>query len=293
MINMNDFKDSARRFDEEFAVYWKSGEQFEDLQNKDPIPADEFVDSYKDKLLGNTRRVIKRDCFWYYSWIRGIYQHLSTTEIIEITLLSIGMTLFFCYYSEQDGDESYRLAARLDFTIIGIAVLFPSTMVASAAIERRDTALQRFAALKGNLVQLFIGYLTWRNSGLVMKSQWEIQALQIISRCAALFRSTLLLPRIRGRYQYTPKGRAFADLIFKAQQQKHAELVKLQLRLHGLVQDLKDNGLTEFESVRLFQLVLDIFTEFEKLWIIKVYRTPRVARAYIRLILTTCIMFYG
>jgi hypothetical protein len=280
-------------FDEEYAHYWDEGRKFEDLQKKDPIPADEFVDSFKRKCLGNTRRVIKRDCFSYFSSLYALAQNLSYTEAIIVLLSSLGMTLFFCYYYYPDSNEPYRLAARIRFTIIGTAVLFPSTMLASETSLRREMALRRFGLLKGQLCQILVAFLTWRTPKIVMSSEWETKTFEITSRCAVLFHSLLLMPTIRDRHQYTNRGQAFARSILKERERLHGELIKVNFKLHVFVEDLKEQGLSPMESIRLFQYIQILFREFEQLWCIKVYRTPRAARAYVRTILTTCIMFYG
>jgi hypothetical protein len=275
---------------EEFDEYVRT----QNFAQRERLPSHEFKEQFENKLLGKNRSNISRDGYSLLSCIISLYQHLTTSEIVILTSLSLGMTLFFCYYyyPALDG-EDYRLAASLRFNLIGTAVLFPSTMLVSETMRRRENALQRYAALKGVLCNLLLAYLTWRDTGIHMTSEWEAKSFEVTKRAAGIVQSLLLLPTIRDRHSFTNGGRQFATEVKSMRTCLHAELMKVNFEMHVLVEDLKAQGMTPMESIRLFQYISNLFRDFEQIWCVKIYRTARAARTFVRIVLSACLMFYG
>jgi hypothetical protein len=264
-----------------------------DFFEDEPIPADEFVEHFNKHMLKNARRNISRDGYSIISGIQSLFQHLTYAEFVGITLASLGMTLFFCYYYYPGPEEEYRLAARLRFNIIVTAVLFPSTMLANETASRRESALRRFAFAKASMCQLLRAYLTWRAPNVVMTKEWEAHAYRVMLELDVAMHLLLTLPTIRDRHETFERGKLFAKGVENERIALHERLIRINFNMHVLVEDLKDAGLSPQEAIRFFQYIQLLSKELEGMWAIKVYRTGRTARAFVRVILTACIFFYG
>jgi hypothetical protein len=259
----------------------------------DELPADEFAEEFQNKAFGRARSNTRKDVYSFLSGIKSLYHHLTFTEFIIITLASLGVTLFFCYYLYPGPADDYHLSARLRFNIIVTAVLFPSTMLVAETIGRRDVAMRRFAVIKGEMCQILEALLTWRTPHIIMSDAWEEQVHQVMSQMVIRVHQLLLQPTIRDRHQYTKEGRAFAAAILQRRRELKDDLMRLNFKIHCFVEDLKEAGLSPMESIRLFQYIQIFSQGLEVVYSIKHYRTNQSSRAFSRIILTSCIMFYG
>jgi len=270
--------------------YLMSGE----FATKPEIPRNEFEEVVGNRCGSRPVKNTLRDSFSLFSGIKSLYEHLTITEFVTIALISVGMTCFFClYYYPASFDEQYHLSARLRFNIIVTAVVFPSTMLVAECQRRRETCLQRYATMKGTLCNILLAFLTWRSKNIVMSEEWEAATLQTVRECAEVVGELLLLPTLRDRHVYTKHGRNFSERVIQTRGRLQARLLSLNMDLHYYVEDLKMKGLSPMESIRLFQYINSFSREFEQAWGIKVYRTARSARVFVRIVLSSCLLFYG
>jgi len=63
--------------------------------------------------------------------------------------LSTASTVFFCLYNP----DSVYIAARLDFTIIGSAVVFPVTFLIAETFRRREARFKKWPTSKRCIVK--------------------------------------------------------------------------------------------------------------------------------------------
>jgi len=126
-----------------------------------------------------------------------------------------------------------------------------------------------------------------------MTPEWERHAFEVMLEAVQVTFGLLHLPKIRFRHFHTNHGVKFERAVRTERERLQERLTKVNFSMHSLVEDLKDNGLSPMESIRLFSYVQQLFKEFEGIWMIKVYRTGNAARSFVRIILTSCILFYG
>lgn len=267
-------------------------EGFNDIDYR-RLPRSEFIEQFEGKVLGKAREKFRLDLNSLWSCAIILYKHLSYSEFVAINLASLGMTLFFCYYLYPSQPEPYHLAARLKFNLIATAVLFPSTMLANETINRRESALRRFGTFKGELSNVLRAILLWRAPHVKTTKEWDQKAAKTFQNTVDIVLPVLLLPTIRDRHDFSLRGRTFGDDVYRHKVRHIEEFMKNNFEIHCLVEDLKKAGLSPMESMRLFQLITIFSKEFDAMLCFKVYRSPRTARAFVRIILTSCIMFYG
>eukprot|EP00122_Pirum_gemmata_P005203 Pgem_evm1s4747 len=71
-------------------------------------------------------------CFLIY------FKHVVTLEGILIMLNAIGATCFYLFHTDENGK---LLSTRLDFSLLGFAVIFPLTFLMNQAFSRRESSL--------------------------------------------------------------------------------------------------------------------------------------------------------
>jgi len=257
--------------------------------------SDEFRLFFKGiPLLQTVEDGTRRDAMSLFSCMVSVAHHFTYLEFIGITIASVSMTLFFCfYYYEPKPGDSHLLAARLHFNLVATAVLFPSTMLVAENFRRRELALRRYGTVKGQLCQLLVAFLTWRAPHLVMSEEWEKKAFETVKEAVEIANQILLLPTIRDRHKYVSQAKAFSSKVAKVRAGLVEKMLISQHHFHELVEDLKEAGMSPMEIMRLYQFTNIFAREFEALYNKKMYRSSSSVRSFIRVVLTFAIMFYG
>lgn len=225
----------------------------------------------------------------------ALFQFLGYVAYPETALAvagSLGSTLFFCYY--VDPGSGLALAARMNFTLIATAVLFPALFMVRTTELRRYKAITLLSSFKAQLCQLELGLLTWRSSLRPdMPREWDQRAVDACVEYALVLSSILTLPPMLLRHLYSERGLAFYRRVDAVRRRRLVRLTVLEIELNSLVEDLKEHGLTPQESIRLFEYTMRLANFAQQLMSTKQYRSSEVARAFSRVVLFVCILFYG
>jgi len=237
---------------------------------------------------------VERDFLNVYVALTTLARHMANFETLLCFVLSIGSTCFFTLYSP---DPDFFLAERLDFTLIGTAVVFPISFLINETFRRRELALQRIAHIKALLCQIQAGMLLWRwkNSSVNHPTKaWEDEVNHSLRGTMRDIISLLRLPKwSANRHTFTAQGRLFRRNVVNNQRELTSSVIANVTRLHAFVEDLKELGLTASEATRLNQYTYLLQMEFEGLVMIKTYRTTNIARSFVRIVTLLCPTFYG
>jgi len=194
------------------------------------------------------------------------------------------------------------LALNLSWIAVSLMLVFPLTNALSSAFKRREDAISHLAAFRANITNIYQAHLTWdwpgaggwggRGQRLEPKHTANVRALMlaIIDRLQEL----LLVPR-RGRMRHTHTSYGKLELVqvITAETRGRRHVAKLIGRLHLATEALKQAGLPANEASRINGFICNLTVSFEKLWVIKVYRTSIALRglAYVTILLMPA--FYG
>jgi hypothetical protein len=234
---------------------------------------------------------IERDMLNWYGSIISLVQHGWSFEAFLTIVCAVISTTVFCVVPI----DGHAFAARLDFTIIGSAVVFPTTFLIAETFRRREGAIQRLASIKALLCQLEMAYLTWRWKGNSdMGEEWELEVHKTINHTMRTIVAILSLPTWNtNRHIYTSSGRQFKAKVVKRERELMHRMGVLFSRLHIFTEDLKSHGLPPNEASRVNQYNCLLQIDFEALVMVKCYRTPNIARSFVRLMVLVCPIFYG
>lgn len=267
-------------------------------------PDVDFHEFAKENFLNS---VVKKRSLDYYSAFLAFFSHLTNFEYLVVILLTITSTLFFGLYHADnknpnvDNKDTWPLAARLRFNIIGTAIWLPSTILIQETSFRRESAMRKLGAFTALLLQIHCSLLTWRvdskQKKFKMKNypEFENRVTIVCLDLTNILFALLALPTVnRERYLHSKAGLQFKKKI----QQNHDELVSQAqvciVRLHFFVEELKiEYNFSPQESMRLFQFISMLQINLETLLMIKVKRTPGLARSFTRTSVLCSIFFYG
>lgn len=237
---------------------------------------------------------IERDCYNWYGSILSLLRQGWGFESFMSLFFGVGSTCFFCYYRTPEGNA---LAARLDFSIIGSAVVFPVTFLIAETFRRRENAIQRLASIKAILCQIELAMLTWRWKDVPfdrISDEWEDSVHSNLHVIINSMAQILKLPTWNtNRHIFTAQGREFKSRVIGRERELTRKLSLCFSQLHWFTEDLKDWGLPPNEASRINQYNSMLQTEFENLTMIKAYRTPNVSRSFVRVMVLFMPIFYG
>jgi len=239
---------------------------------------------------------VERDLLNVYVALVTLAKHMANFESVLACALATWSTLFYTLY-EPESDSDGFLSSRLDFTIIGTAIVFPTSFLINETFRRREMALQRLAHVKTLLCQIQAGMLLWRwknTAPNIPSKAWKGRVKHTLHE---IMRSTVALLKLpkwsANRHTFTKQGRAFRrDVVNRQRELTHSVLSNI-VQLHVFVEDLKDLGLTASEATRVNQYTYLLQMEFESLVMIKTYRTTNIARSFVRITMLVCPAFYG
>jgi len=124
--------------------------------------------------------------------------------------------------------------------------------------------------------------------------EWEADTKNTLVRTVRLIVAVLCLPTwSTNRHFLTSRGRNFRAKVLQREAEILDHLTLHFAELHHFVEDLKARGLPGNEASRINQYNYLFQTAFEGLLMIKTYRTPNIARAFIRCTVLVCPIFYG
>ena len=240
----------------------------------------------------------ERDMLNLYVAFTTLFAHLRTPETLLGYLVAIASTLAFALLppGQMEVAGPY-LTARLDFTLLGTAIVFPVSFLINETFRRRETALQRLAHVKALACQIQAAILLWRwkdARATEPAQEWEDHVAATLQEAVTSMSAILLLPKwSANRHLYTPQGLAFRRRVVERQRALTHRFVRAMTELHVAVETLKACGLTASEATRLNQYTYLLHHEMEGLLMIKSYRTTSIARSFARCMVLICPAFYG
>lgn len=218
---------------------------------------------------------------------------ISIESLISIAL-SAGLTIYAYQQTENKDEFNGNI---MNWVLLSFAVVTPITAVIGMAFTRRENALRDLANLRATLLQLYIAHAIWdwstkpgdlvhsgRTNSTVDWREHSDLVLQDLFGIASDATHYLTLPTSsRARHKIFPMYQNEAKLIqgkaagsFKTMNARFAKLSQ-----HCEV--LKREGMPGNESSRIRQWERDCSQYFERLRMIKNYRTPQALRSFSRL----------
>ena len=203
--------------------------------------------------------------FWLS--LRVLLSITATVESLIVLLLSLGSAVFFSYFQDINGET---LAAKLDFSLLSISLVFPVTFLIQGGFQRRERSIVAMASLKASALQLYMGFLSWNTHRAQNPDGFDERVFQTLASCLRSMEAAIALPTTtRRRHFFTTKGRKFREEIMKRTSLLNNEIRRKLYDLHLCVNELKSRGLPGGEASRLEQYLLFFQQHFEQLQAIK------------------------
>mmetsp|Transcript_4352 Transcript_4352/g.5363 ORF Transcript_4352/g.5363 Transcript_4352/m.5363 type:complete len:427 (+) Transcript_4352:47-1327(+) len=238
--------------------------------------------------------------FDYYSSFKVFFDHTITWESLLLLVNATAATVFYLEYETSDGTN---LAAKLDFSLVGFAIVFPLTFLLQQVFQRREEALHVFAEFRAILQNIQISMMTWEfDISVNKKGHWEGRRYlsedfeeRVTENCINM---TYILETFLREPEATRARHIFVhrSLLCKGRMTEavlHNEFIDLLHNSYSYVEELKIRGMPGNEAARINQYHWFLQARFERLRNFKWYRTPQPARSFGRLYLLVIPWFYG
>ena len=219
---------------------------------------------------------------------------IGNFESLVAILSAVSATFFFNFY--DFGDQYF--AAKLSWTFVSLAVVFPLTYEINQAFIRREHALDLFAQFKSVVVCIYMAHAHWNWDGTAGRTRLapdhSDKVLRDLKEMITVLGSYLSLPTVtRARHSYTADGKAERSLQIPIQRQLFTRLYSLVRRLSYAVEVMKEKNLPPNEASRINQYHSFLVRDIEKLHNIKEYRTPQGTRSFARVFIVLMPWLYG
>lgn len=238
--------------------------------------------------------------WWLTQFMQGTFSNCLVFIIYLITaetLISCGLTIGLTYYvwHRNHEDSSEWEGGRIDFVLLGFAVITPITVTIRLAFQRREQALYEIRRIRSYCFQIYIGNAVWDWPGKGEKSgrieagiNWLEHTDQVLKQLIAIgdeLTGFLTLPTSSHSFHRTLKsGRKEAAQIIEVAYRLFDSLYTQRMtHLSLLNETLKSLGLSTSEASRIRQYERYIGEALESLRMIKMYRTPQALRAFGRI----------
>lgn len=201
-----------------------------------------------------------------------------------------------CFFNFYDFGEQY-FAAKLSWTFVSIAVVFPLTYEINQAFKRREEALGLLASVKAVSIAVYMAHAHWNWGKAGRDKLPENHAATVLGDIHNLLHTLnayLCLPTVtRARHLFTVEGATERMSQIPIQRQMFARIYSMVRRLSYAVEVMKENGLPANEASRINQYHQFYVRDIEKLHNIKEYRTPQGTRSFARVFIMLMPWFYG
>jgi hypothetical protein len=231
----------------------------------------------------------------YYSSFYIVGYYLLSFDLLYVYLVTTGSTAFYYYYYTN----GHALAAKLTFTLVAVAVVFPLSFLISQAYATRQQVLSMFADVQSLVTNICIAQKHWdwdfgkgrsEHLSLTFNSRVRVVMLEYI----LILQTLLLLPQInRGRYLVTAVGDTYRAEVMSVVDEVRNCLTPNLIKLHLLVEELKAAGLPGNEAARLNQYHYFLTKQTFAMLNHKDYRTPLATRSYSRVYILILPIFLG
>ena len=183
------------------------------------------------------------------------------------TFIITGLSIFSSYICFKFG-----LTANFPEMLVGVAIVFPVVFSIGAAFNRRETALQRMADLKGHAIAIYYATRDWPSN---KENDLSERTKNLIS---VMYRLMAGMFRTKSEKEWPENERKIYSLF------SDLSLMTMELRNYGV-----QSG----EISRVSQYVSKIIIAFDNLKIIRRYRTPVTLRSYSKFFIYTFPILYG
>eukprot|EP00511_Aplanochytrium_stocchinoi_P002520 CAMPEP_0204826658 /NCGR_PEP_ID=MMETSP1346-20131115/4286_1 /ASSEMBLY_ACC=CAM_ASM_000771 /TAXON_ID=215587 /ORGANISM="Aplanochytrium stocchinoi, Strain GSBS06" /LENGTH=422 /DNA_ID=CAMNT_0051954763 /DNA_START=143 /DNA_END=1411 /DNA_ORIENTATION=- len=239
----------------------------------------------------------------FFDYLASFYIFLNHTITLESLLIltnTAGATAFYLWYQTK---ESEFIAAKLDFSLVAVAVVFPLTFLLQQVFQRREAALQVFAEFRAILQNITFSFLNWNFSISVNgKGHFDGRRYLTVDFEERVVENCLKIARLLEKYLQEPEAtRARHILVHRSkfcegkmnEVRMHSKFLELLDNSYSFVEEMKIRGMPANEAARVNQYHWFLQARFERLRNFKWYRTPQPARSFGRLYILLIPWFYG
>lgn len=225
------------------------------------------VQEWENQILKTDKIPVLQCGIEFWLSLRVLLHLTFTVETTVVLLLSLGSACLFIFYRNQNGDI---LAARLDFNLMSIALVFPVTFLIQTGFQRRERALSSLASLKSDFAQFLLGSMVWNSHKDEFSLENTEEIYSTLVHIVKNMKEALSLPTSsRRRHFYTRKGIKFREKVLARVKYLGEDIQRRFLVLHLKVNRMKRNGLPGGEASRLEQYLLFLQEKYEQLLAIK------------------------
>jgi hypothetical protein len=164
------------------------------------------------------------------------------------------------------------LTANFPEMLVGVAIVFPVVFSIGAAYNRRETALQRMADLKGHAIAIYYATRDWPSD---KENDIPVRTKKLIGQ------------------MYRMMAEMFRTKSEKDWPLNEKKMYSLFSDLSLITMDLRNYGVQSGEVSRVSQYVSKIMIAFDNMKIIRRYRTPVTLRSYSKFFIYTFPILYG
>ncbi|MEO7655579.1 MAG: bestrophin family ion channel [Sphingomicrobium sp.] len=193
----------------------------------------------------------------YLSGVRRVV-NLKSVLISALAVLSAWVSL------------KLHIKANFPLTLIATAIVFPLVFSINTAYNRREKALEEYGALKSNGRALVLASRDWVGRDEARDRELRAALYQLFVAC----RSMVMSPLSERDPHETTVMNAFS-------------------RLSGVIESLRNAGLSATECSRCNQYMARMMMAFETIKHIHKYRTPRTLRAFSDFFILLLPILYG
>mmetsp|Transcript_28043 Transcript_28043/g.82456 ORF Transcript_28043/g.82456 Transcript_28043/m.82456 type:complete len:614 (-) Transcript_28043:1808-3649(-) len=232
--------------------------------------------------------------------------HLITINAAFGVMLTVAAILCVYYLTERTGKTFH---GRMDWVLLGFAVVLPLSATVRFAFARREGALRAISEFKSNALHIYMAHASWdwdregaegkgRMSSTGAPERWlrhaDVVFEELIGVGDELFRYLTLPTSSQGRHRALRSGRREAAVTAEASYLMFDSLLAIRVsRLSRKADDLKRAGLAATEASRIRQWERYMCKSIEDMRMIKTYRTPQALRSFANLFTLLLPPFYA
>lgn len=184
-------------------------------------------------------------------------------KTLVVTTLSV-ISTYVCY--------RVGLTAKFPDMLVGVAIVFPVVFSIGSAYKRREGALQRFSDFKGHALAIYYATRDWTTDS---DHDLPKQVRELVTEMMSIMR------------------RMFTSVSRSDMTENEQKIYAHFSRLSGVVNALRDHGVTTSETSRVNQYVSKMIIAFDNLQVVHTYRTPVTLRAYSKVFIYIFPIIYG
>lgn len=204
-------------------------------------------------------------------------------------LITISSCAFYSYYHLNNATVAYKL----DWTLVAFLIILPMLGFTWIAFRRREQALQDLVEVKSLLLHIYLAHRDWLPNGAV-SSMHQATVQQLLFSLVDGMRAYFLPPRFYSRYYpYTGVKRKMMRIATERAKLVRGITASFK-KLSKSSEVLQRAGLPDAQLVHLSSQVFRLQCAFERMAVVKEYRTPQGIRALARFYVVVFVpLFFG